>query len=207
MNVSYIDGNANNCSAENLVWDTGFTNEEWRDIRGFEGFYQVSNLGRVRSVEREVKMKDFVVTRRSFIKKIHKKTNGYYGLLLSKNDSSKNYSIHRLVAEAFIPNPLNLPQVNHKNEDKSDNRAENLEWCTAKYNSNYGTRKLRVMMNNKRMCGRKVVCIDLSGKAIAHYPSVQSVKEDGYNAALVHACCIGNRHTHHGMYWKFEQGN
>lgn len=202
--VSYIDNNPKNCSARNLKWNVGFIGEEWRDIKGYEGYYQVSSLGRVRSVERAVRVGDFFVTRRSKIRKISKRSNGYYGLLLSKDDVNTNFNIHRLVAETFIPNPFNLPQINHKNEDKSDNRVENLEWCSAKYNSNYGTRNERVMQNNSRMWGRKVVCTDAYGNAFAHYPSIQSVKQYGHNPALVHMCCIGTRHTHHGMYWKFE---
>ena len=202
--VSYIDNNPKNCSASNLKWNIGFIGEEWKDIKGYEGFYQVSSLGRVRSVERIVKVGDFFVTRRSKIRKLNKRPNGYYGLLLSRDDTNVNFSIHRLVAEAFIPNPLCLPQINHKNENKADNRVENLEWCTAKYNSNYGTRKERVMQNNKRMQGKKIVCMDVNGNILQHYPSVQSVKKNGHNVALVHACCTGARHTHHGLYWKFE---
>ena len=104
--VSYIDNNPKNCSASNLKWNIGFIGEEWKDIKGYEGFYQVSSLGRVRSVERIVKVGDFFVTRRSKIRKLNKRPNGYYGLLLSRDDTNVNFSIHRLVAEAFIPNPL-----------------------------------------------------------------------------------------------------
>ena len=114
-------------------------NEEiWKDIIGYEGLYQVSSLGRVRSLDR-------------FYYRLHKgkvlsPTKDRYGYLtvtLNCNGKSKTIKIHRLVAQAFIENPDNLPQVNHKDEVKSNNCVDNLEWCSAKYNNNFGTRQER----------------------------------------------------------------
>ena len=120
--------------------------EEWRDIVGYEDIYQVSNLGNVRSLDR-------IVVRKNGSKVV------YNGKMLGLTITRKGYVVastkdgpkyvHRLVAEAFIPNPDNLPQVNHKDENKANNRADNLEWCTDKYNVNYGTCKLR-MANSMR---------------------------------------------------------
>lgn len=104
-------------------------NEEWRDILGYEGLYKVSNLGMVYSMKRKK------------IMKLSKTEKGYYKVYLMKDGTGKHKKVHRLVAEAFIPNPNNLPQVNHKDEDKTNNIVTNLEWCTAEYNSNYGTHK------------------------------------------------------------------
>lgn len=122
------------------------TNEEvWKDIKGYEGLYMVSSFGNVKSLN----------YRRSGIAKnlkLKNTTNGYKAVILAKEGKHKDRMVHRLVAEAFIPNPKNLPQVNHKDEDKHNNRVENLEWCTAKYNSNYGTGKERMA---KSLTGKK----------------------------------------------------
>ena len=95
-------------------------NEIWKDIKGFDGLYQISNLGNVKSLKRKYRKNEI------FIKK-HKDKNGYTFVALSKNNISKNFLVHRLVAQAFIPNPDNLLEINHKNEIKDDNRVENLE--------------------------------------------------------------------------------
>ena len=105
----------------------------WKDINGYEGRYQVSNLGEVRSL-------DYNHTKSIKLLKIGVTKYGYCTVAIC----GKRVKVHRLVAQAFIPNPCNLPQVNHKNENKTDNRVSNLEWCDAKYNCNYGTRNLRM---------------------------------------------------------------
>ena len=112
--------------------------EEWRPVVGYEGLYEVSNTGQVRSLDR-------------FYYRLHKgkvlspakDRYGYLTVTLNCNGKSKTIKIHRLVAQAFIENPDNLPQVNHKDEDKTNNNVDNLEWCTAKYNVNFGTRQER----------------------------------------------------------------
>lgn len=114
--------------------------EVWKDIEGYEGLYQVSNLGRVLSLARTRKNRwgqDVPVLERILTPRINDK--GYLRVALSKDDVSKDFFIHRLVAMAFIPNPNNYPIINHMNEVKTDNRVENLEWCTHKYNVNYGS--------------------------------------------------------------------
>ena len=101
--------------------------EEWKNVIGYEGLYEVSNIGNVRNVKRNTLLR-------------LSKNQGYIQVWLYKNGIRAGLKVHRLVAEAFLPNPDNLPQVNHKDEDKTNNRVENLEWCTAKYNTNYGHR-------------------------------------------------------------------
>jgi hypothetical protein len=130
--------------------------EEWKDVVGYEGLYEVSNTGKVRSLDRIVFQKNMYKT----IKRIYpgrllsqkKDEYGYYDVGLSKNGKIRTYRTHRIVAQAFIPNEKNLPQVNHKDENPSNNHADNLEWCTAKYNVNYGTRTERMSKTNT---GRK----------------------------------------------------
>ena len=123
--------------------------EIWKPIVGYEGYYEVSNLGRVRSIDRVVVDK---TGRRQFKKgtllNYRPDRQGYYIVALSINRKYKTKCVHTLVADAFIPNPDNLPQVNHKDEVKSNNCVDNLEWCSAKYNANYGNRNKKVIEAN-----------------------------------------------------------
>ena len=126
--------------------------EEWKSIPGYEGLYEVSNLGRVRSVERCDRFN------RKIVSKILKPNyvSGYLRVGMYKNKTFKYYLIHRLVAQAFLPNPDNLPEVNHKDEDKSNNKVNNLEWCDRSYNMNYGTvqqRRIQTNINNGKYTG------------------------------------------------------
>lgn len=110
--------------------------EIWKDVPGYEGIYIVSSFGRIRNL-----------VSGKFIKS-SQKNDGYCRVCLSKNGCGKCINIHRLVAQVFIPNPDNLPQVNHRDEDKTNNVADNLEWCDAKYNINYGTSQQRRILTN-----------------------------------------------------------
>lgn len=110
--------------------------EIWKDIKGYEGLYQVSNLGRVKSLNYLGHHKE-MIKKPSLQKKTTMKSSQYYQTVLYKNGKAKTVTVHRLVAEAFIPNPDNLPQVNHIDHNPLNNKVDNLEWCTAKYNSNH----------------------------------------------------------------------
>ena len=125
--------------------------EIWKPVKGFEGYYEVSDLGRVRSIDRVV-----VDTVRNCERLLKGKIliqrdngNGYKGVQFCKEHKLCNKYVHRLVAEAFIPNKDNLPQVNHKDEDKSNNRVDNLEWCSQLYNNIYGSRMERQVNTRK----------------------------------------------------------
>lgn len=128
--------------------------EVWKDIENYKGLYQVSNFGKVRSVEREIVYSDGRVYKykSSIIKPSFNKRTGYYSTCLRKNGKPKTFRLNRVVAQTFLPNPNNLPSVNHKDENKLNNfvwvnedgsvdiEKSNLEWCDDKYNSNYGNR-------------------------------------------------------------------
>lgn len=127
--------------------------EIWKSIKGYEGLYEVSNHGKVRSIDKVVEY-----AWRGQTKKAAKKgkvltpvkRDEYLGVSLSKEGKRKSFLIHRLVAEAFVENPFNLPQVNHKDENKFNNNVSNLEWCTAEYNDNYGSRNQKIRENFER---------------------------------------------------------
>ena len=112
--------------------------EYWKPIVGYENLYEVSNLGRIRSFDRWVKSKNGSIRIcRGRILKPYTNKDGYLYVVLSKNNKHKTYKVHRLVAQAFLDNPNNLPQVNHKDENPLNNNVNNLEWCNSKYNCNF----------------------------------------------------------------------
>lgn len=123
--------------------------EIWKDIKGYEGLYQISNFGNVKSLKREVS--NGTGTRIIDQRLLSQVTNryGYICVTLCKNSKYKHCTIHRLVAEAFIDNPDNLPCVNHKDENKQNNNVDNLEWCSVAYNNSYGSRLGKVSNKNK----------------------------------------------------------
>ena len=153
--------------------------------------YQVSNYGRVKSLNYRHTGKE-----RLLKPMIH--TKGYFLVWLC-NKQNKLYSIHRLVAEAFIPNPYNLPQVNHKDEDKTNNHVDNLEWCSLLYNIRYGTGLKRKITNR---C-KKVYQYTLDGELVKEWESISECSINGFDLGAVFSCCKGERKTHKGYIWSF----
>lgn len=153
--------------------------EIWKPIAGYEGLYEVSNLGRVKSIERYTEYKNCKSTHRIGIKS---KVNGrvvkgliccgYHYVGLAKEGVRKNYRVHRLVAMTFIPNPNNLPIINHKDENRLNNSVDNLEWCTQKYNANYGNARKKLSESLTKNRGVKVVQKNREGQVIAEYKSI-----------------------------------
>ena len=147
--------------------------EVWKDVVGYEGLYQVSNKGNIYSVER----KDTVGRKcggRMLQLSYH--SNGYLRVNLSKNVITKQHLIHRLVAQAFVPNQNNYLEINHKDENKANNNVENLEWCTREYNMNYGTRNERANQTQSK----KVMAINIKTGEILTFNSTKEAVSEGY---------------------------
>ena len=182
--------------------------EEWKDIPNFEGYYQASTMGRIRSVERTLVYKNGAV--RHWPSKVlvpYLRKDGYYSVSLSKNGVRKSYRVHRLVAETFIPNPDNLPEVNHKNEIKTDNRVENLEWCTSEYNLNWATHNIRMVQtakkNNKH--GKPIIQFTLDGKYVNEYKNTSEASlKTGIVRSTIGKVANGQRKTAGGFIWKYK---
>lgn len=157
--------------------------EEWRDVVGFEGLYKVSNLGRVMSLRKTTPM----------ILNPQVTQKGYLRIAIHIRPVAGHYLVHRWVAEAFIPNPNNLPFINHKDENPSNNSVENLEWCDRLYNNTYGT-ALKKAHETRRKNGmaRTVYQFDMAGNMVCEYGSAyKASKETGINICTIYACMLG----------------
>lgn len=183
--------------------------EEWRDIKGFEGCYQVSNLGRVKSLERERRLGHSIkIVPERFLRP--GKSKGYMRVVLVDRDIKRNVFVHRLVAEAFLTNPDNLPQVNHKDENRENNSVSNLEWVTAKENINYGygAIKRHEGQRYKQPHMKKVFQYDMSGNLIREYISIRdAARECRIDRSGISHCCNGKKDfkTYKGYVWRYEE--
>ena len=170
--------------------------EVWKDILGFEGHYQVSNLGRVKSIKFRTE-------------RILKPANNGYGYLfvkLCKNGEQKKFKVHRLLCQAFLPNPNNLPDVNHKDENPSNNRVENLEWCDCKYNNNYGSHNQKVFEKTTNgKLSKPVLQYTKDGIFVKEWKSTHDVERIlEYAHSYISACCLGKRKSANGFVWKYK---
>lgn len=169
--------------------------EEWRDVVGYEGRYQVSNLGRVGSLPNRWHRK-FVMLKTEI------DYDGYERVNLVIDKHRKRCSVHRLVAEAFISNPQNLPIINHKDENPMNNCVDNLEWCTQKYNLNYGN--CRRKQSDSRSVPVSQFSID--GHFVRRWKSAKEAsKALGVDASAVTGCAKGKRRTHGGYVWRYAE--
>lgn len=160
--------------------------EIWKDIKDYEGLYWVSNLGRVKSK-----------------RKILKPINGeYLKVGLSKNGKQKTFTIHRLVAQEFVNNPKNKPQVNHKDENKHNNNSNNLEWVTFQENMNYGTKQDRESIIKTKY---NVLQYDLEGNLIKKWFNLREIIQNtDYKKSNIQYCCLGKYKTAYGYIWKYS---
>lgn len=169
--------------------------EIWVPVGGYEGLYKVSNYGRVMSLGngKTHKSKRILSPAES--------SNGYLQVELWKNGQSKTFLVHRLVAQAFIPNWFGDPQVNHIDENKQNNHVENLEFCDGKYNINYGTRNER----SAKSRSKPVLQLTKKGELVREWPSTIEAGRNGLDQGNIVKCCLGERKSHKGFIWKYKE--
>lgn len=171
--------------------------EEWRPAVGYEGLYEVSNTGKVARVKGYHCRKRHLM--RTFIN-----NSGYVCTRLCKNNHGKTELVHRMIALAFIPNPNNYPQINHKDCCKTNNNVSDLEWCTGKYNSNYADHKQKQSeshINNleKNKLAKKVICIETG----VVYNSTREIERKlGHSHTFIALCCRTKR-IGFGLHWEY----
>jgi len=194
--------------------------EEWKDILGYEGKYQISSFGRIKSLSRirDTKVKE---GKKSYYTKVPLrervltpiiKTTGYVQNTLCKNMTTEIVSTHRVVAEHFIGNPLNKPQINHIDGNSSNNNINNLEWCTQSENMKHSYRVLGNVVWSKGMYGKgtstakPVLQKTLKGKVIKRWDcGLDAVREGGFESSGISRCCQGKRNTHKNYTWEYAK--
>lgn len=182
-----------------ITLEENYSDEVWKDVKGYEGLYQISNLGKVKSFPKLHRTGSIGYTTKEKILKISLTFNGYEKVSLYKEGKKKDYRINRLVAIAFIPNPLNLPEVNHKDENKINNKMDNLEWCTKQYNLNYGTHRKRQAITR----GNKVYQYSTNKEFIKVWDSTREAQRNGFDSGHISKCCNNTSKTHKGYVWSY----
>lgn len=163
------------------------------DIFDYIGYYQISNLGNIKTLKRFDNRNHIIKEK---IKNQRKDKNGYKIVTLIKNGNQKTFKVHRLVAYMFINNPYNYPIINHKNENKQDNNYKNLEWCTIKYNANYGSKKIKI--------SKRVNQYDLNNNYIKTWNCISDIKRKyGYDVSGIVKCCKNKKKNMYGYKWKY----
>ena len=175
-----------------ITGNLGF--EFWEDVPEYEGIYQASTYGRIKNMNGK-------------ILKPSRHHSGYAIVSLSKNKKQRSINSHNIISALFLPKwKREYTQINHKDENKFNNRVENLEWCTPKYNSNYGTRNKRTAearVNHPKI-SKRVLQFDLDGNCIGDYPSSAEVeRRTGYFHTAINSCCIGKLKTAYGFKWQY----
>ena len=179
--------------------------EVWKDVVGWEGIYQVSNMGRVKSLPRVFMKKDGKLqpVKGTILKQVKNK-KGYLHVCLSVEGFCVHRSVHQLVAMAFVDNKNNYTQINHRDENPANNRFDNLEWCSSKYNLNYGCRNKKASISRSTPVNQ----YSLDGKYIrTFYGTREAGRQIGRGAtasANIAACCRGERNNAYGYLWKYQ---
>lgn len=166
--------------------------EVWKDIKDYEGLYQISNLGRVKSLKYRKSNKERILILNGAAK------HGYYMVGLCKNHKRKYVTVHRLVAEAFIPNPDNKPQINHKDENRRNNCVDNLEWVTAKENLNYGSHNEKMIYTMHKVLSNQVLCVETG---LVYNSMKEAARKTGISVSGICLACKNHPIKDSRGYW------
>ena len=175
--------------------------ELWKDITGYEGLYKISNTGKIKSFRKGKRQN----SKDEYLLQPSLNANGYQNVTLYRNPHDKHkYLVHRLVAQAFIPNPQNFEAVNHIDENPLNNNVNNLEWCTISYNNAYGTAKIRQSITH----GAKVQQFTINGVLLATYESMHIASQiTGINKHVIKDCCSGHCQSGQGYIWRYAESS
>lgn len=192
--------------------------EKWHPICGYSDLYEISTMGRVKSLPKSfVRSNGRPCHFKERVLKPYSNKDGYLVVNLTKDGSSKGMLVHRLVADAFLPNKRNFPEVNHKDENKKNNAVNNLEWCTRDYNCNYGNRNKKISQSNHKSSRTKKHLQDLAEQhrtpvlqllkdnrtIVKKWNSTVEAEDGGFDSSHISACCRGKRKSHKGYCWAY----
>ena len=189
--------------------------EEWRSVKGYEGFYEVSDMGRVRSLPRVIERVQGSYLKNGQIMKQREDQHGYYQIILSLGENKRHAKVHRLVAEAFIENPEGKKEVNHIDNNPKNNMVENLEWCTHRENmewmhKNGRAKRTEVWLKNLHESQKKtykaVIGTNIETGEEIRFSNLNGVKRLGFSPSCVCRCCKGKQGVtqHKGYRWSYE---
>ena len=193
-------------------------NEIWKDVKGYEGYYQVSNMGRVKSMRVLKTPKNGKICRKNvFLSTKASHDKQYITVALCRDGEKKPIQVHRLVAEAFVPNPNSLPFVNHKDENPSNNCADNLEWCTHEYNLQYSMERNKPYKTKRERPKNELLPLcayTLSGEFVGRFDSVwDAIEKLGIESKTprcvrsnIRMCCKGKAKSAFGYTWRYDDG-
>lgn len=192
---------------EEFIESIRLQGEEWRDVVGYEGIYKISSFGRIMSMSRIVKYSTYTKCTFPCLMSQHRKENGYFTIVLKGNGKRKWFSVHRLVAEAFIPNPNGYPCVDHKNDNPLDNRASNLQWCTHEFNNSKEHHRLAESLSKrgKRLPSiqKPIVQLSKNGDFVRIYPSMTDADREGFQHSAIHRVIHNKLNSHRGFKWMY----
>lgn len=192
---------------EEFIESIRLEGEEWRDVVGWEGYYIVSSYGRVASLGRYVKYYTYTKWLDPCLKQQQMWKNGYFAVTFKKNGKKICASVHRLVAIAFIPNPNNYPCIDHINDNKIDNRACNLQWCTHKINNSKEHHSIAESLSKKGKrlpsIQKPIVQLSTSGNLVRVYPSMRDADLNGFQHSAIHRVIHNKLKTHRGFKWMY----
>lgn len=186
--------------------------EIWKPVKdeGFEDFYEVSNLGRIRSVDRVVESKRGPLNYKGRMISTPPNSDGYPAFNFCRAGSKKSAKVHQVVAKAFIPNPEGYPEVNHIDENKENNNVSNLEWCTREHNMNHGTGLQRMREHPNQVERREnsrvpIVGIRISDEKLIRFESISEADRSGFQRRSLWSALNGYDKSHKGYVWCYEE--